>query len=46
LFGSHAEIAFGRYAGPYYTGNFEEVYHLVSDAADGLLSVIRRENGL
>ena len=26
---------------PYYTGNFSEVYHLVSNATEGLLAVIR-----
>ena len=31
---------------PYYTGNFEEVYGLVSEAADGLLAAIRREHSL
>ena len=31
---------------PWYTGNFEEVYELVSEASDGLLSAIRREHNL
>lgn len=31
---------------PYYTGNFEEVYALVAQAADGLLTAIREEHGL
>lgn len=31
---------------PYYTGNFEEVYHLVDAAAEGLLTAIREEHGL
>lgn len=31
---------------PYYTGNFEQVYHLVEASAKGLLAHIRRERGL
>ena len=31
---------------PYYTGDFEEVYALVEQAADGLLAAIRQERGL
>ncbi len=31
---------------PYYTGNFEEVYQLVSDASDGLLQQIRQDHHL
>ncbi len=31
---------------PYYTGQFEEVYELVANAAKGLLVYIRRERGL
>ncbi len=31
---------------PYLTGNFDEVYTLISEAADGLLAAIRREHGL
>ena len=31
---------------PYYTGNFEEVYALVSAATEALLSTIREEHGL
>ncbi len=31
---------------PYLTGNFDEVYALVSEAADGLLAAIRREHHL
>ncbi|MBV9852419.1 MAG: low molecular weight phosphotyrosine protein phosphatase [Armatimonadetes bacterium] len=40
----HARVA--EVPDPYYTGNFEEVYHLVSQAADGLLAAIREEHGL
>jgi protein-tyrosine phosphatase len=31
---------------PYYNGRFEEVYVLVVQAADGLLTAIRRDHGL
>lgn len=31
---------------PYLTGNFDEVYALVSEAADGLLAAIRRDHNL
>ncbi len=31
---------------PYYSGNFETVYQLVSDGSRGLLETIRREEGL
>ena len=31
---------------PYYTGNFQEVYQLVSEAAGGLLTAICTEHGL
>jgi protein-tyrosine phosphatase len=31
---------------PYFTGNFEEVYDLVTDGCRGLLKVIRNEQGL
>ena len=31
---------------PYYTGRFEEVFHLVHEAAQGLLDTIRREHDL
>ncbi|KAA3662838.1 MAG: low molecular weight phosphotyrosine protein phosphatase [Chloroflexi bacterium] len=31
---------------PYYSGNFEIVYQLVSDGSRGLLATIRREEGL
>jgi protein-tyrosine phosphatase len=31
---------------PYYTGNFEEVYGLVSAASDGLLTSIRRRHAV
>jgi protein-tyrosine phosphatase len=31
---------------PYYTGNFEYVYQLVTDGCTGLLATIRQENGL
>lgn len=31
---------------PYLTGNFDEVYALVSEAADGLLAAICREHGV
>lgn len=31
---------------PYYTGRFEEVFHLVHEAAKGLLESIRREHDL
>ncbi|BDI29152.1 acid phosphatase [Capsulimonas corticalis] len=31
---------------PYYTGNFEETYALVTAASDGLLAHIREEHGL
>jgi protein-tyrosine phosphatase len=31
---------------PYYTGNFEEVYALVEQAAEGLLAEIRQEHSL
>ncbi|HEX5324032.1 MAG TPA: low molecular weight protein-tyrosine-phosphatase [Capsulimonadaceae bacterium] len=29
---------------PYYTGRFDEVYHLVDQATEGLLAMIRREH--
>ena len=31
---------------PYYTGDFEETYALVTQAAGGLLQAIRKEHGL
>ncbi len=31
---------------PYYTGNFEEVYQLVKDGCQGLLTHIRQERGI
>lgn len=31
---------------PYYTGNFEAVYDLVDEAADGLLAAIRRDHAI
>lgn len=31
---------------PYYTGNFDEVYTIVSAASDGLLAAVRRRHGL
>ena len=31
---------------PYYTGNFEYVYQLVTDGCQGLLATIRAEHGL
>lgn len=31
---------------PYYSGNFEQVYQLVTDGCRGLLAIIRREEGL
>ncbi len=31
---------------PYYTGNFEYVYQLVSDGCRGLLATIRKQEGL
>lgn len=31
---------------PYYTGNFEYVYQLVTDGCTGLLATIRQEHGL
>ncbi|MCS6776941.1 MAG: low molecular weight protein-tyrosine-phosphatase [Chloroherpetonaceae bacterium] len=31
---------------PYYSGRFEEVYHLVNEATQGLLEYIRREHGV
>lgn len=31
---------------PYYSGNFEYVYQLVSDGCHGLLQTIRREQGI
>lgn len=31
---------------PYYTGGFEEVYHLIDNASRGLLAYIRRQRGL
>ena len=36
----------GNVPDPYYTGNFEYVYQLVTDGCQGLLAAIRQEEGI
>ncbi|MFC4547026.1 low molecular weight protein-tyrosine-phosphatase [Paenactinomyces guangxiensis] len=40
------ETTYTEVPDPWYTGNFEETYHLVSEGCRGLLETIKREHGL
>jgi len=43
-FASHTDLR--DIPDPYYTGKFEQVYHLVVDGCEGLLSVIRENENI